>query len=617
MNAQQWFRKMIGSLFLKFVMVVKKNLTFNPRFVFDNLRKNFCDMKMLLLFFVLITSSAIAQQSTDQTDLVKTSEQYFNEKMASDQIVGLSAAIILDGKVIWKQGFGYADRENKIAMTPQTVVNIGSVTKTFTALALMQLYEQGKLDLNKPLKTYLPQFNPMAGPGINLDKITVKAVMTHTSGIQSDIWKNSDLESGKYTDIPDFVNHTYLLYPAGMVGLYSNAGYNLLGNVIKAVSKEDYADYIHRHILDPLAMSHSGFAMDSLRNRSNIYAYGQKFKAFELRDIASGGIYADLNDFAKYATGLLKAYRGETNSLIKASTLHQMFSLQNASVPIETNKKGLGWFMFKSNSTFAVYHAGSAGFAHAKLLLFPEKNAAVVVMTNTAEGGQAAEDFCFKLLPKFGLRISDLFPAPITGSVNDTSAIVQLSPSALKKHVGSYAKATSYATISVADKYLKMSENGKITILKPLSANQYVPYEIIGTDTLVKKDGQRFFFTNIKGYHYLIQRKGEREYNWGYQMKPVDVSHWQKRTGLYHQYGYQMLIGDSKFKSIELYISPDQVLMCRLKTMGSTNEIPLDVIDNNHALSSGVNAGFGGFTVTFKANNGEQLVDFAGITFRK
>ncbi len=330
-------------------------------------------MKMLLLFFVLITTSAVAQQPADQADLVKASEQYFIEKMAADHIVGLSAAIVLDGKVIWQQGFGYADRENNIAMTPQTVVNIGSITKTFTALALMQLNEQGKLDINKPLKTYLPRFRPMAGPGISPDKITVKSVMTHTSGIQSDIWKNSDLESGKYTDVPGFVNQTYLLYPAGMVGLYSNAGYNLLGNVIKAVSKEDYADYIRRHILEPLAMSHSGFAIDSLQNRSKIYAYGQNFRVFELRDIASGGIYADLNDFTKYAIGLLKAYRGETNSIIKASTLHQMFSLQNGSVPIETNKKGLGWFMFKNDSTFAVYHAGSAGFAHAKLLLFPEK----------------------------------------------------------------------------------------------------------------------------------------------------------------------------------------------------------------------------------------------------
>ena len=80
-----------------------------------------------------------------------------------------------------------------------------------------------------------------------------------------------------------------------------------------------------------------------------------------------------------------------------------------------------------------VYHAGSAGFAQAKLLLFPEKNAAVIVMTNTAEGGQAAEDFCFQLLPRFGLRISDLFPNPITGLVHDTSHVVQLVASRAKE----------------------------------------------------------------------------------------------------------------------------------------------------------------------------------------
>ncbi|RFZ91343.1 class A beta-lactamase-related serine hydrolase [Mucilaginibacter conchicola] len=574
-------------------------------------------MKLLLLFFLLITPGAFAQRPAGHADLARSSEQYFKEKMASDHIVGLSAAIIMDGKVIWQQGFGYADRENKTAMTPQTVVNIGSITKTFTALALMQLNEQGKLDINQSLKTYLPRFRPMARPGISPDKITVKSVMTHTSGIQSDIWKNSDLESGKYTDVPGFVNQTYLLYPAGMVGLYSNAGYNLLGNVIKGVSQEDYADYIHRHILDPLGMSHSGFAMDSLQNRSKIYAYGQNFRVFELRDIASGGIYTSLNDFTQYATGLLKAYRGESNAIIKSGSLRKMFSLQNASVPIETNKKGLGWFMFKNDSTFAVYHAGSAGFAQAKLLLIPDKNAAVIVMTNTSEGGQAAEDFCFNLLPRFGLLISDLFPAPITGAFRDTSHVVQLSLAELKKHAGSYGKATSYVSVSVGNNFLRMRENDKTTILKPLSADQYLPYEISGSDTLVKKTGQRFFFTNIRGYHYLIRRTGEREYNWGYRLKPIDVGRWQKRTGLYRIDGYQMLIGDTKFKSVELYITPDRVLMCRLKTMGSTNEVPLDVIDNKHALSLGVNAGFAGFTVSFKTNKGKQYIDFAGINFRK
>lgn len=574
-------------------------------------------VKLLVSLLLLGTSISLAQPQSDYAQVSKQAEQYFTEKMVSNHIVGLSAAIIVDGKVVWKKGFGYADRENKIPMTPQTVVNIGSITKTFTALALLQLSEQGKLDIDKSLKTYLPQFHPMARLGVDPDKVTVKSVMTHTSGIQADYWKNSDLQSGKYTDVPRFVNQTYLLYPAGMVGLYSNIGYNLLGNVIKEVSQEDYAEYIHHHILNPLGMSHSGFAMDSLLNRSKIYAYGQNFKVYELRDIASGGIYADMDDFTNYGIGLLKAYQGEVNPLIKANTIRQMFSLQNSTVPLETNKKGLGWFMFRNESAFAVYHAGSAGFAQAKLLLFPDRNAGVIVMTNTAEGGQAAEDFCFEMLPRFNLSIADLFPAPITGLVGDTTPILRLAKAELQQHTGSYARASSYVTISTEENCLKLREGHKTTILKPLSTDEYASYEINGKDTVMKNTDQHFFFKNIRGYHYLIRRIGKREYNWGYKLQPVNSQFWQHQTGLYQQFGYQMLVGDSQFKSIEIYLTPDKVLMCRLKTMGSTNEIPLDIIDRTHALTSGVNAGFGGFTVTFRRDKQGQVIDFSGITFRK
>jgi CubicO group peptidase (beta-lactamase class C family) len=573
--------------------------------------------RFLFALFCFYATACPAQQPVDQQNLIQYAQQYFTKKMVSDHIVGLSAAVVLHGQVVWKEGFGYADRENKVAMTSQTVVNIGSITKTFTALAVMQLNEQGKLDIDKPLKDYLPEFHPKSRPGMRPDQITIKSIITHTSGIQSDYWKNSDLESGRYTDVLGFINQTFLLYPAGMVGLYSNAGYNILGSLIKSVSHEEYARYIHQHIMTPLGMVHSGFAMDSLTNRSKIYAYGKNFKAYELRDIASGGIYTDIDDFSRYAMALLQAYQGKESAVIKPEMIQQMFTLQNASVPIETNKKGLGWFMFKNDSTFAVYHAGSAGFAQAKLLLFPKNDAAVIVMTNTAEGGSAAENFCFDLLPKFGLSVADIFPAPITGPLHDLTHEITLTQKELEKNTGCYARSGSYVRLSVDRDCLKMREGKSITILKPLGSNEFAPYVIQGNDTVMQHHDQRFFFKDIQGYHFLIERTGKREHNWGYRLKPVDTLVWEKRIGLYEQFGYQMLIGDSKFKSVEIYLTPDQVLMCRLRTMGSSYEIPLDVIDSHHALSSGVNSGFGGFTVSFRESRGHQIVDFAGLTFRK
>lgn len=566
----------------------------------------------LLLLWQITT----AQTKIDYDDLKTKTNEFFINKLKSDNIVGVSAAIVMDGKVIWANGFGYADRDLKVPMTTETVVNIGSVTKTFTSLAVMQLNEKRKLNINNRLSAYLPDFHPMSRPEYSPDEVTVKSVITHTSGIQSDIWKNSDLESGKYTDVLGYINNTYLLYPAGTIALYSNAGYNILGHLIKDVSKEDYADYVHNHILSPLKMNSSGFAMDRLKNRTKIYAYGQEFKEYELRDIASGGIYSNINDFAKYAIGMLDAYSGKSKALVSQKTVKQMFTLSNANVPIETNKKGLGWFMFKNDTTFAVYHAGSAGFAAAKLLLFPEKNAAVMVLTNTAEGSMAAEEFCFNMLPRFGLEISDLFPSPITSPLLAPEPI-QISRSVLQSHEGTYATTAPYSTISVDNGNLKMTSADNVTLLRPVSADEYIPYAIKGADTVVKDADQRYFFKQIKNYHYLVLRNKSRAYTVGYRIKPVDTQLWAKRGGIYEQYGYQLLIGDSKLKSIEIYITPEKVLMCRLKTMGSSNEIPLDIIDADHAMTTNLSSGFGGFTVTFKKEGKYEIVDFCGITFRK
>lgn len=577
-------------------------------------------VNFILLFSFLTGARSMAQvkpePSSSTEDLISSSERYFTERIKSDKIVGISVALIHEGKVIWKKGFGYADRENKIPMTENTVINIGSITKTFTALSVMQLHEAGFVNINLPIQTYLPDFKPNVRPGILLDSVTVKSIITHTSGIQSDVWKNSDLNTGQYTDVLGFINDTHLTYPANMVGLYSNSGYNILGHLIKTVSREDYAHYVHHHILKPLKMSHSGFAMDPLTHRTKLYAGGELIKEYELRDIASGGIYASMTDMANYAIGLLNAYHGKKNKIIRQKTIQEMFSIQNGDVPLETNKKGLGWFMFKNDSTVAVYHAGSAGFAQAKFLLFPNSNAAVIVMTNTAEGGRAAEEFCFNLLPRFGLSIPDLFPAPITGVLNDPSEKVTVSAADLSRHTGHYAESSSYNTIYLNEGQLHRKDGDNVFVLKPVSKNEFVPYKIEGKDTVERKM-QRLFFLDIHGYHFLVQRVKNREYNLGYQLKSVDPAAWSNWVGLYEHAGYQMLIGDSKFKSAELYLSGENVLMLRLKTLGSTNDIPLDVIDEHYALSSGVNSGFGGFNVKFKENGTYRIIEFAGITFQK
>ncbi len=570
---------------------------------------------LLILFIIFPVISINALNNSNYSELIKESEDLIKQKMESDNIIGVSAAIIVDGTVIWKNGYGYANKENNVPMTINTVVNIASATKTFTALAIMQLQEKGLVNINQPLNKYLPQFHPKTR-GVDLEQLTVKSVITHSSGIQTDILKNSDLGSGKYTDVLGFINETYLLSPPGMVESYSNSGYNILGHLIKEVSKQDYPEYIHKNIFTPLGMSNSGFIMDSLKNRTKVYCGGESMHEYGFRDIASGGIYTSINDFIKYARGLMDAYNGVNSPLIQTKTVQEMFALQSDHVLIESNKKGLGWFMFKNDSVLAVTHAGDAVTGHAEICLIPAKNTAVMILINSAEGESLKRDFSFNFIRKFGLSVPDIIPQPIIKKLHNEIKPIDLPVDILKKHAGDYSQGFSYLTISSEDGDLVINRDGKQFILKALSENEFVPYEKVGQDSLSVKDNERYCFMDYDDFHILFHKKGNNESRLGYKLNKFNPALLSKKLGAYEHYGYQLLVGDTKFKGAELSLVEDRVLMLKLIAYDGEYPFPLNVISAEYAVTSGLGVGFS-YTVKFTEDENYDLVDFGGITFRK
>lgn len=566
---------------------------------------------IIYLFFLTI----IIHAQINYSELIEECENFIVQKMESDHIIGVSAAIIINDSVIWKNGFGYADKENNLTMTVNTVVNIASATKTFTALAIMQLQEKGLLDINQPLNKYMPQFNPLIR-GENLNDVTIKSVITHSSGIQTDVLKNTDLGSGKYTDVLGFINESYLLYPPGLVESYSNSGYNILGHLIKQVSGQDYPEYIHKNIFMPLGMSNSGFLMDSLKGRTKVYSNGVSMHDLGFSGIASGGIYTSINDFIKYARELMHAYKGMNSSLINASTIQEMFSLQTGNVLIESNKKGLGWFMFKNDSVFAVSHAGDAVTGHAEICMIPPKNSAALILINSAEGESLKRDFSFNFISKFGLRVPDIIPPPVIKEVHNEIKSIDLPVGVLKKHAGDYSQGFSYLTISSKDGGLVINRDGKQFILKALSENEFVPYEKVGQDSLSVKDNERYCFMDYNDFHILFHKRGNNESRLGYKLNTFNTSSITKKLGVYEHYGYQLLIGDTKFKGAELSIAKDRILMLKLIAFDGEYSFPLNVISDEYAVTSGLGVGFG-FTVRFTGDENYDIVDFGGITFKK
>ena len=568
-----------------------------------------------LLYLVFLFSSIRAQTNPSYDDLIRECEDLIRQRMESDHIVGLSAAILADDTVIWKKGFGYADKDSQIPMTVNTVVNIASVTKTFTALAVMQLQEKGLLDIDQPLNKYLPQFHPKTREE-DLDELTIRTVINHCSGIQTDCFKNSDLGSGKYTDVLGYINETYLMYPPGMVESYSNAGYNILGHLIKEVSDQDYSEYIHTNILLPLGMSSSGFIMDSLKNRTLVYSGGESIHEYGFRDIASGGIYTDINDFVKYAQGLMDAFNGTNSSVIKAASVQEMFTLQQDHVLIESNNKGLGWFMFRNDSLFGVTKAGDGAFGHAEIDLIPGKKAAVMILINSAEGESLRRDFCFKVIRHFGLSVPDIIPPPVIREVSKETATISLPDDILKKHAGDYSQGFSYLTVSLENNALEMERDNKRYVLKPLTENEFVPCEIVRQDSLVEKTTERYCFMDHGNFHMLFHEAGGKETRLGYRLNTFDPSTISKRLGVYEHYGYQLLVGDTKFKGAELYLDNDRILMLKLVAEEGEFPFPLNVISDEYAVTSGLGGGFD-FNVKFMEDERYDILDFAGLTFRK
>ena len=570
----------------------------------------------ILLNLTIILTSCLAQSDNFKNQLIQECEELILKKMELDKIVGVSAAIVLNDSIIWKKGFGYADKENEFPMTEKTVVNIGSVTKTFTALAVMQLHENGIIDINNPINEYLSQFRPKT-KNENLDDITIKSLITHTSGIQPDIWKNSDLASGKYTDVIDFINETYMLYPAGKMGIYSNSAYNILGHLIKEVSGIDYSDYVHQNIFKPLEMINSGFFVDSLENRTKIYDGNTEHKEYALRDIASGGIYADIIDFAKYAKGILAAYKGES-SILKKETVHEMFTIQNQDVIIETskNKKGLGWFMFQNDSSLALIHQGSAGYAQASIILFPKQQAAFVILNNTSNGGSLREEYCINMLDDFKLSIPDLYPKQIISVTHPFERLISPKKELLNEYVGFYAENFSYSKIVLVNDTLRIIKNDNQYNLHWVNKNEFIPFYVIGKDSLKFMENERYCFKEIENYKILIHKQKNNESILGYKFQCADSLQWIEKVGEYEHFGYQLIAGDTKFKGANIQLNNDKVLILELITLENKIPIPLDIISEKYAMTAGVTSGFG-YTVKFTEDQNYNYIDFAGITFRK
>jgi CubicO group peptidase (beta-lactamase class C family) len=352
---------------------------------------------VILLAVILILGCSTAPKKPDQIipgnyDYAKEYITWLTKKeMKKNQVIGVSIAIVDNQRIVWAQGFGYADVKNNVPATSETVYRIGSISKLFTVMATMQLAEQGKVDIDKPLKKYLPQFSvksrfPDSGP------ITLRTIMTHHSGLPSDMPKGA-LTSESPSTLLYRLKDEYVAYPPNYVLAYSNVAMALLGLMVEQVSDTEFCEYLNQFVFASIGMPHSSFKLTpeikSLLSKG--YKNGKETKQIPLRDVAAGSMYSNVLDLSRFIQMLFAKGQVDNRQILQPATIDEMLRPQNEAVTLDFEQRiGLGWSLdygVKTKEKIAG-HMGAMPLFRTELAILPEKKIGVVVLTNSAEGGR-------------------------------------------------------------------------------------------------------------------------------------------------------------------------------------------------------------------------------------
>jgi CubicO group peptidase (beta-lactamase class C family) len=314
-----------------------------------------------------------------------------------DDIAGATFAVVKDGKIIFAQGYGYADiKSKKPVIADQTLFRPGSVSKLFTWTAVMQLVEEGKLDLDTDVNKYLDFKVPQAFG----KPITLRNIMTHTSGFEETVSELFLQKASQQFPIRDYlIRHMPTrIFPPGKVVAYSNYATTLAGYIVQRTSGEPFDNYIAKHIFKPLGMKNSTFKQlpppDLLKNVASGYKQASDGKAqpYEIVEAAPAGALASTaTDMARFMMAHLNGGEYDGARILKPETVKEMHSLNYVLAP-GLNGFDLGFYQENRNGHQIIGHGGDTEFFHSDLHLITDANTGIFMSFNSLgkDGGVEA-----------------------------------------------------------------------------------------------------------------------------------------------------------------------------------------------------------------------------------
>ena len=304
--------------------------------------------RALCLTFVMVGLTGRPALATSYTNTIAQMTAYITSQMATQNVQGLSIALVDGQDVVWATGFGKADREQGVSANADTVYHIGSCSKAFTATALMQLWDQGRLDLEAPLTTYMPEFS-MLPRFTNSAPVTIRSLLNHHSGIPGDIFngmETSQLRDGTMDWLINYLQGDYPFAPVDERDSYCNTGFILLSDVVRRITGEPFATATEEMIFRPLGMNASSFLPDKQaihhRLAADYNAAGERQSPEIVNAQGSGAMYSSANDLSKYIRMMLADGRFHGRSMLSSNAIEEMTTPQLTNLPLNVTDSPVG-----------------------------------------------------------------------------------------------------------------------------------------------------------------------------------------------------------------------------------------------------------------------------------
>lgn len=367
---------------------------------------------MRVLYFLAACASAMPAMAGDRFDHIR---DFIRSQMVEKSLPSVAVALVKDRKIIWEEGFGWADKEKRIAADVHTMYSLASISKSFTATGLMVLVQRGAIDLDKPVNDYLGAAKLRARIG-DPNKATVRVVANHRSGLplhyqffyEDEPWHRPSMDD-------TILRYGFLATPPGERQNYSNLGYGVLDYLIERVSHVSYADFMRREVFAPLGLTRASVDIGPGLAPYAAQRYdtnGAPIPFYTFDHVGASAIYCSAHDLARFAMFQMKAHLPDEKAILtdKAiDTLHQGSGFTEKIGDIEADY-GLGINVFKKDGYRGLSHAGGMGGVSTVLLMIPDEQLAVVVLVN-AQNGPVSE-IANKIVAMFLPRWKTTKPAP-------------------------------------------------------------------------------------------------------------------------------------------------------------------------------------------------------------